>query len=288
MPLLPIPASSKKLWWLLAALVALGSFALWELSKRPDQIPPRIYGSGYSTGSMTPVDVTIYEYTDRERWITNGRSITFRVPLAYFNFTTALSGGAQSEISIDFDYDTGEPWTREYFARLRDQGAAEAPKSSDAQTTYPWLRRLGAKLSVFRHPFDEREANGLLGAKLGNPDWYYKNHVYLDDAICDYDMYRRRRHGAQHLTPPRYPFDRATVFARVREGKSYDTMVECTALYHHAWCHATREFEGFPLTIYFDGSRLCKVDAVFDRATEVLEGFVIQRTSPVEGWGSTE
>jgi hypothetical protein len=282
----PIWLHLKKQWWLFGLLIACALFGAWQFSRRPDVVPPRIYGSGFASSSMKTVDVSMYEYTDKVKWITNGRSITFRIPIAYLSFTAALSGGAQSHIPIDFDYETGEPWTREHFATLRAQSALEAPRSADAYASYPGLRRLGASLSIFHRPFDEKQARGLLGAKQGNSHWIYRHYVYVEDSICGYDMFRKDYgYGARHLRPPRYPFNKATIFARA-SNNGYDTMVECTWLGDHAWCHATREFDGFPLTVYFDGSRLCDVDAVFARATEVLNGFVVQRTPPVEGWGS--
>jgi hypothetical protein len=289
MPFLPRWTLSGKFWWLLAPFSACALLAIWQISQRPDQIRPHIYGSGIDRDNMEPVDVTIYEYTDRENWITNGRSITLRIPIAYLTFSAALAGGAQAEISMDFDYETGEPWTRRHSSSLRDQHAAEAPKSSDANRFYPGIRRMSATLSVLHRPFGERQAKGLLAAKLGKPDWLYKNYVYLNQSICDYDMFRNQTiHGTKHLVPPHYPFDRATTFARRDVATGYDTIVECVALNEHAWCRATREFEGFPLTIHFDGSRLCKVDAVFDHAVQVLNGLVVQRTSAVEGWGSKD
>lgn len=234
---------------------------------------------------MDPVDVTIYEYTDREKWITNGRSITLRIPIAYLTFSAALSGGAQSVISIDFDYDTKEPWTREHAAvRARTEG--DASGSTDGSPGPVRTARMSANLSIFDRPFDKRQSDGLTAAKSGNPDWFYKDYVYLDDSICGYDMFRDDNvHGVRHSSPPRYPFDEATVFART-SSSGYDTMVECTWLGERAWCGATRTFDGFPLTIHFDGDRLCEVDAAFARATGVLDGFVIERTAPVEGWGA--
>jgi hypothetical protein len=281
-------ASFRRSWWLLPSFAVLALFTAWQFGKRPDQIPPHIYGSGIDSSSMEPVDVTIYDYSNRDKWITNGRSVTFRIPIAYLTFDAALAGGAQAEISIDFDNETGEPWTREHFAALRTESVKDIPKSADLHTTYHWLRRMSTTVSVFHRPFDERQAKGLWGAKLGNPDWLYKQYVYLGDSICDYDMFENTDvHGTLDLVPPRYPFNKATVFARSRNGKSYDTMVECIWLSGNTWCHATRQFEGLPLTVYFDGNRLCNVDAVFDRAAEMLEGFVVQRTAPVSGWGST-
>ena len=259
----PTLLSLKKHWWLPMLLVAAAVLVVWRLTQRPDVIPPRIYGSGYSSSDMRPVEVSMYEYTDKIEWITNGRSITLRVPVAYLTFTAPLSGGAQSVIPLDFDYETGEPSTR--------------------HTAMP--RRISAKLTIFGHPFSKKQAEGLLGAKSGNPHWLYKNYVYLTDTICGYDMFRDGNvHGARHTTPPPYPFDKATVFART-SSDGYDTMVECRWLGEHAWCGATRTFEGFPLRIHFDGSRLCDVDTAFARATEILNGFVVQRTAPVEGWG---
>lgn len=263
MPRTSIYASLKKRWWLFALLVAAVVLAAWQLTQRQDVIPPRIYGSGYSSGDMRTVDVSMYEYTDKAEWITNGRSITLRIPIAYLSFTAPLAGGAQSVIPLDFDYETGEPWASHIAA----------------------ARRMSATLTIFGHPFGKKQADGLLGARSGNLDWLYKNYVYLEDSICGYDMFRNDSvHGAQHAVPPPHPFDKATVFARA-SGSGYDTMVECTWLGEHAWCHATRTFDGFPLKIHFDGRRLCNVDAAFDRATEVLNGFIVQRTAPVEGWG---
>lgn len=224
----------------------------------------------------SPIEVSMYEYVDRNKWITNGRSITLRIPTAYLTFDSALRSGPQSAISVGFDHDTLEPWSVMETA---------APKS---QPSVLRARNVGATLSIFDRPFDQRIAKELLEAKQGGPSLLYRDYVAVSGSFCGHDMFwiGRARGAVTYVVSQ--PFDRANTFARISSTGEYDTLVRCETDQFGAWCRATREFEGFPLTIYFDDERLCDIDATFQKTTELLGRFVASRTAPMEGWGLTD
>jgi hypothetical protein len=259
---------------IVAAAIML--IAVWQLSRRPDVLPPAIHGSGMKSIDMTPVDASIYEYVNRDKWITNGRSITLRVPTAYLTFDAALRGGPQSVISISFDHDTLEPWPIIESA---------APKSqSDALRT----RELVATLSIFEQPFNQHIAEELFEAKQNRPSILYRDYALVSGSFCGHDMFWVGRARGNTTYVLRAPFDRANTFARISPNGDYDALVQCEADRTGAWCRATREFERFPLTVYFDDDRLCDLEETFSRAQELLGRFVVSRTDPKEGWGMSD
>jgi len=275
---------------LILAAIAVSAAALVALSQTEagsaQTVIPRSGGAGGYVEDMTPVDVSLWEYSDKRTYVTTGKSITFRVPKAYFVMSEDREGGPQFSIDLTFDRVNRRPWlvggTGETAPKGREGNAVrQSSKVGLALKTYGFVN------AVF--PRDRIESGGGIGA---GPGW---SATRVEGEHCGFDLFQRKEPwgvgnlGNGKVFDPRVdqapPFNRAMRLARPHGVDTYDRIVTCTPVagLEYPWCTMGADFEGWPMTLWFSGEHVCQIDALLLQVHRLLEGFVTNRTERRSG-----
>lgn len=245
-------------------------------------VVPRAVGAGGAIADMFPVDVSLWEYSDRDTYVTTGKGVTLRLPKAFLASSTNREGGPQFAISILYDLQNERPWfvggagqlissgrsgndarqAREVSLTLRPYGFVNSVRSLAQIETGNAIPAAAISGQVFRVP-GESCGFDLFDANESWPVFNLGNGVFLDHQVS---------------APP--PFNFARLFARPRDDGSYDSIISCqpTGTSVYPWCGTATDFEGWPMTIRFSGRHICQLDDLVNQARTFVSQYVIQRT----------
>lgn len=248
----------------------------------PRVVVPTTGGAGMTSTDMTPINITLHEYTDSAKWITTGRSVSFAIPEAFIEITSNLSGGAQFALNIGYDVDTGQP-----ASLWRTDEKAGANLSPSERFQEERRKRVSITLKVRRNgsvvrPMPEFTLAEILAGK--SPAYSTALRLpprRLDDEYFGFDQFDGEKNPAFYQNQ-RAPFERASYFARRNADGKYDTFVACVLSRHnYPYCKSNIRFDGmWDMQVGFSGQYLSSYDKLIDQARKVLTEHLVAKTPP--------
>jgi len=272
---------------IVATVAQIGEFGPLRIVQfgRPDVIKPK---RGLTIPSGDTFPVTVYEYVDKDRHITTGRTITYSFPPSYYFGLLPRPGESALTFGVHFDLATGKSWKSAPEQLLHpdaDQGArAEAARRKVAAT----ISFYGSILAKSEH-LNAAKARGVVDVEdisVLSMSCYGEYH-WIGSEICGFEMFEHcSRHNPMLRKKQAYPFNVAAIFARPDGMGGYDRIVECNHTDELGWCRTQEPHpvaKGFE--VYFGGPNLCQVNEIVAAAKELLDRHVTEETGPREGWG---
>ncbi len=247
---------------------------------RPDFVKPAI---GSRSPGVVDYPITMFDYTDRQHYITNGRSVSFQFPSRYYWTMLPHPDEAALLFSIGFDRQTGEPWSL-------------VPGASKMSLAERAKREAEVGLSVLRdilRPTSEdlkaARARGVVEPETIEERFKSCIDVFhwIGGEYCGYEMFEQCGRGTAAVRAAQdSPLDKASIFARPDGAGGYDRIVVCNQTDRHGWCRTEAPHDVVKsVKVYFGGPALCEADGVVAQANALLRKHTVKRTAARPGWG---
>jgi hypothetical protein len=210
--------------------------------------------------------ISLYEYSDRTKYIITGKSITFRLPENYTEFSTnrASVGGPQLRIAIVYHRDTQRPYDHEEYPDAATGAVTLALRPFDhvVPVTEDAIVNERARLST----------PGFLGVR--------KLKRTLPDR-CGFQAYKPVTNPNGKASIPEalqrdttWPYATAIALAKPAGGKLFDPALTCEyrpGRDGFPLCRIVTTYRGWPLEIYLSGRSVCESAQISAEARGFLD-----------------
>lgn len=274
--------------WLVAAAICVAPAVIGLASRSSAQeagviVPPNYGGAGILVTDMTPVEVSLWEYSDPNHHITTGKHIVFAIPAAYFVISGNLKGGPQSALWLRFDLQNGRPWLVGGAGEILPGATAAAGLSRysrqvdfNVTTDRITLGRYAPEASMTFDPEPAIVEGDVRAVRVPGEHCGFQ----LFDSGESWGTVRRPDGPVDIQSIQMPPFGDARYFVRQAASGEYTLIAHCnpslTGIY--PWCSVGSQFEGWEMNVWVSGEHLCRLDDVIEKSRGLLNQSVSRRT----------
>ena len=230
----------------------------------------------------TPV-VSLYEYYDKEKYLTTGKSISFSLPREYISYPADANGGPQLTVGLMY-LRIASPNGDRFRPVSSIERKSGVPKEELTLHPYEFEPH-----TLTKNDFDK----GLSPPGLsGLPGGARLSRVTADH--CNFEVF-------SNIAPPpswqrtiydangssNLPYKSGVAFARSIGYLKFNPVVFCTIDTRRNWfpiCVVNTTFRGWPMKISFGGDKVCETDKIIAGARDFLDQHSVRETERGAGF----
>jgi hypothetical protein len=252
-------------------------------------VKPAVYGQGGGSTSPNKTNIALYEYADKRKYVTTGKSIWFSIPEYFTTFSTNRAGGPQFGINLEYDPNENRPHIpSQYRSRLDWQRASTSVVGIILRTYEP------------RHLVSDED---IISGRSVNRFEVFTHFRPLErkiESYCGYTAYgpmvSTSLNEIDHQTPNKTGSDRkwtygdAVVLARFSLANRAVRAVACSARVRSdgfPYCQLWEEYRGWPMLLTFSAARVCRLDDMIANTRAFLDRYVVSETGRAPGQPET-
>jgi hypothetical protein len=243
------------------------------------RVPPHWGGPGGISSSPYPVRLSLYEYSDGEKYTITGQSIAFLIPKFFSHNTDNQRGGPQSALWLEINPRSNGPYIP---GNYPDKGAYERDRFNQLSISltntslFPYALEKEAVITRGYYPM----AMGMgLPSRLS----------LLDEKYCGYEVYRPKYRPKplprQFPKSADWPYTHPVVFGRT-VGSRLHPVISCGHIpnrYGFPHCRLNSLYRGWPMSLGFNANNLCKADQLLAKAEHFLDQHRVGETQRTPG-----